>query len=152
MFTVKLKFLILLPILLLATLPLVARVVKGKVLDENKQPLPFTTISLKGLDKKAVSNSNGEFNFDLPDGNYTLVYQHVGYATLSQELILNGNTQFLYVYLKPTELTLKEVVVKQGAKDPAYAIIRSAIKERKYNGNKAGAYYCEAYIKGLISI
>ena len=150
MFTVKLKFLILLPILLLATLPLVARVVKGKVLDENKQPLPFTTISLKGLDKKAVSNSNGEFNFDLPDGNYTLVYQHVGYATLSQELILNGNTQFLFIYLKPTELTLKEVVVKQGAKDPAYAIIRSAIKERKYNGNKAGAYYCEAYIKGLI--
>ena len=60
----KLKFLILLPILLLATLPLVARVVKGKVLDEKKQPLPFTTISLKGLDKKAVSNSNGEFNFD----------------------------------------------------------------------------------------
>ena len=134
----------------MATLPLVARVVKGKVLDENKQPLPFTTISLKGLDKKAVSNSNGEFNFDLPDGNYTLVYQHVGYATLSQELILNGNTQFLFIYLKPTELTLKEVVVKQGAKDPAYAIIRSAIKERKYNGNKAGAYYCEAYIKGLI--
>ena len=129
---------------------MVARVVKGKVLDENKQPLPFTTISLKGLDKKAVSNSNGEFNFDLPDGNYTLVYQHVGYATLSQELILNGNTQFLFIYLKPTELTLKEVVVKQGAKDPAYAIIRSAIKERKYNGNKAGAYYCEAYIKGLI--
>ena len=134
----------------MATLPLVARVVKGKVLDENKQPLPFTTISLKGLDKKALSNSNGEFNFDLPDGNYTLVYQHVGYATLSQELILNGNTQFLFIYLKPTELTLKEVVVKQGAKDPAYAIIRSAIKERKYNGNKAGAYYCEAYIKGLI--
>ena len=60
----KLKFLILLPILLLATLPLVARVVKGKVLDEKKQPLPFTTISLKELDKKAVSNSNGEFNFD----------------------------------------------------------------------------------------
>jgi hypothetical protein len=134
----------------LATLPLVARVVKGKVLDEKKQPLPFTTISLKGLDKKAVSNSNGEFNFDLPDGTYTLVYQHVGYATLSQDLIVNGNTQFLYIYLKPNELTLKEVVVKQGAKDPAYAIIRSAIKERKYNGSKAGAYYCEAYIKGLI--
>ena len=150
MVTVKLKFLILLPILLLATLPLIARVVKGKVLDEKKQPLPFTTISLKGLDKKAVSNSNGEFNFDLPDGTYTLVYQHVGYATLSQDLIVNGNTQFLYIYLKPTELTLKEVVVKQGAKDPAYAIIRSAIKERKYNGSKAGAYYCEAYIKGLI--
>jgi hypothetical protein len=147
---VKFKFLILLPILLLASLPLVARVVKGKVLDEKKHPLPFTTISLKGLDKKALSNSNGEFNFDLPDGNYTLVYQHVGYATLSQDLIVNGNTQFLYIYLKPTELTLKEVVVKQGAKDPAYAIIRSAIKERKYNGSKAGAYYCEAYIKGLI--
>ena len=127
-----------------------ARVVKGKVLDEKKHPLPFTTISLKGLDKKALSNSNGEFNFDLPDGNYSLVYQHVGYATLSQDLIVNGNTQFLYIYLKPTELTLKEVVVKQGAKDPAYAIIRSAIKERKYNGSKAGAYYCEAYIKGLI--
>lgn len=150
MFTVKLKFLFLVPILLLAYLPLVARVVNGKVLDENKQPLPFTTVSLKGVDKKAVSNANGEFNFDIPDGNYTLVCQHVGYTTVTQELIVNDNTKQLYIYLKPTELTLKEVVIKQGAKDPAYAIIRNAIKERKYNGSKAGAYYCEAYIKGLI--
>lgn len=127
-----------------------ARVVKGQVLDEKKQPLPFTTVSLKGVDKKAVSNANGEFNFDIPDGNYTLVCQHVGYTTVTQELIVNENTEQLYIYLKPTELTLKEVIIKQGAKDPAYAIIRSAIKERKYNGNKAGAFYCEAYIKGLI--
>ena len=150
MFTVKLKFLFFIPVLLLAYLPLFARVVKGKVLDEKKQPLPFTTVSLKGVDKKAVSNANGEFNFDIPDGNYTLVCQHVGYTTVTQELIVNDNTKQLYIYLKPTELTLKEVIIKQGAKDPAYAIIRSAIKERKYNGSKAGAYYCEAYIKGLI--
>ena len=150
MFTVKLKFLFFIPILLLAYLPLFARVVKGQVLDEKKQPLPFTTVSLKGVDKKAVSNANGEFNFDIPDGNYTLVCQHVGYTTVTQELIVNENTEQLYIYLKPTELTLKEVIIKQGAKDPAYAIIRSAIKERKYNGNKAGAFYCEAYIKGLI--
>lgn len=150
MFTVKLKFLFFIPILLLAYLPLFARVVKGQVLDEKKQPLPFTTVSLKGVDKKAVSNANGEFNFDIPDGNYTLVCQHVGYTTVTQELIVNENTEQLYIYLKPTELTLKEVIIKQGAKDPAYAIIRSAIKERKYNGSKAGAFYCEAYIKGLI--
>lgn len=136
--------------LLLAYLPLVARVVKGKVVDENKAPLPFATVSLKGVDKKAVSNANGEFNFDLPDGNYTLVCQHVGYTTVAQELVVNDNTEQVYIYLKPTELTLKEVVIKQGSKDPAYAIIKSAIKERKYNGSKAGAYYCEAYIKGLI--
>jgi hypothetical protein len=134
----------------LASLPLLARIVKGKVLDEKKQPLAFTTITIKEVDKKAVSNSNGEFNFDLPDGNYTLVCQHVGYATVSQSLIVNNKTQLLNIHLKPTELTLTEVIVKQGAKDPAYAIIRSAIKERKYNGSKAGAYYCEAYIKGLI--
>ena len=150
MITVKSKFLILLPFLLLASLPLLARIVKGKVLDEKKQPLAFTTITIKEVDKKAVSNSNGEFNFDLPDGNYTLVCQHVGYATVSQSLIVNNKTQLLNIHLKPTELTLTEVIVKQGAKDPAYAIIRSAIKERKYNGSKAGAYYCEAYIKGLI--
>jgi len=148
--TVKSKFLILLPFLLLASLPLLARIVKGKVLDEKKQPLAFTTITIKEVDKKAVSNSNGEFNFDLPDGNYTLVCQHVGYATVSQSLIVNNKTQLLNIHLKPTELTLTEVIVKQGAKDPAYDIIRSAIKERKYNGSKAGAYYCEAYIKGLI--
>ena len=129
---------------------MLARIVKGKVLDEKKQPLAFTTITIKEVDKKAVSNSNGEFNFDLPDGNYTLVCQHVGYATLSQSLIVNNKTQLLNIHLKPTELTLTEVIIKQGAKDPAYAIIRSAIKERKYNGSKAGAYYCEAYIKGLI--
>ncbi|MEY4628276.1 MAG: hypothetical protein RLZZ595_602 [Bacteroidota bacterium] len=123
---------------------------KGRVFDEKKEPLPFSTISIKGSDKKAVSNVNGEFSFDLPEGKYTFICQHVGYTTATQDLHVTTKEHQLNFHLKPTELTLQEVVVKRGAEDPAYAIIRNAIKERDYNGKKAGAYSCEAYIKGLI--
>jgi hypothetical protein len=127
-----------------------AGTIRGKTLDEKNQPLPFSTITIKELNKKVVSNGNGEYNIELNPGTYTFVCQHVGYATLTKEIHVHEKEHLHNFHLKPNELTLSEVIIKSGVEDPAYAIIRNAIKERSYNGKKAGAYSCEAYIKGLI--
>jgi hypothetical protein len=52
--------------------------------------------------------------------------------------------------MKTTTLTLAEVKVKAGGEDPAYEIIRNAIKQRKFYQTQVGGYTCEAYLKGLI--
>jgi len=127
-----------------------AGIIHGKTLDEKNKPLSFSTITIKELNKKIVSNGDGEYSIELNPGTYTFVCQHVGYSTVTKEIHVHEKDQFHNFYLKPNELTLAEIVVKSGVEDPAYSIIRNAIRERNYNGKKAGAYYCEAYIKGLI--
>jgi hypothetical protein len=127
-----------------------AGLIHGKTLDEKNHPLPFTTITIKELNKKIVSNGNGEYNVELNPGSYTFICQHVGFATVSKEIRVHEKEQVHNFHLSPNELTLTEVLIKAGAEDPAYAIIRNAIRERSFNGKKAGAYSCEAYIKGLI--
>lgn len=131
-------------------LQLFAGVIKGKTLDERNQPLPFSTITIKQLDKKIISNADGIYSIELKPGKYTFICQHVGYASLKREIQVGVNEEVHDFQLKPNELSLKEVFIKAGVEDPAYAIIRNAIKERNYNAKLAGAYSCEAYIKGLI--
>jgi hypothetical protein len=127
-----------------------AGVIHGKTLDEKHQALAFSTITIKELNKKVVSNGNGEYTVELNPGKYTFICQHVGYTTETKEIHVHENDQTHNFHLNPNELTLAEVIIKAGVEDPAYSIIRNAIRERTNNGKKAGAYTCEAYIKGLI--
>ncbi len=54
--------------------------------------------------------------------------------------------------LKRQQLTLKEVVVKEGGEDPAYEIIRQAIKKRPFYDGQVKAFETEVYIKGIIKM
>src|SRR5437762_9067517 len=45
---------------------------------------------------------------------------------------------------------MKEVIVKQGGEDPAYEIIRKAIKKRPYYNAQVDSLSVDVYIKGLI--
>lgn len=146
----KLKYFFNTLLVLLLQLHLYAGIVNGRTLDEKHQPLPFSTITIKELNKKIVSNADGAYSIELPSGKYTLICQHVGYASVTKEVHIREKDYHHDFHLRPNELSLTEIIVKAGVEDPAYAIIRNAIKERNYNGKKAGAYSCEAYIKGLI--
>jgi hypothetical protein len=46
-------------------------------------------------------------------------------------------------------LTLGEVIVKKG-EDPAYEIIRHAIKKRSYYNGQVDSFSVDVYIKGLV--
>ncbi|MBK0383646.1 TonB-dependent receptor [Pedobacter sp. SD-b] len=82
--------------------------IDGKVVDENGQPLPGVGIKLKGSSIGTLSNVNGEFSITVPDGNGTLIFSFIGYAT--QEVPLAGKTK-LQISLKPITGGLDEVVV-----------------------------------------
>ena len=50
------------------------------------------------------------------------------------------------------EVSLDEVVISADAEDPAYRIIRNAIKKRKYYLQQVENYMCGAYTKGIFRI
>lgn len=82
--------------------------VKGKITDENGQPLPGVTILLKGTSNGVTTNTEGDYALNLPNGNGTLVVSFIGYTP--QEIPVNNRTT-IAVRLVPDAKALGEVVV-----------------------------------------
>jgi hypothetical protein len=122
--------------------------ISGKVSDEHNSPVPFASIYIKNTTKGTSANSDGAYSLQLSPGTYEVVYKAVGYSQETHKLIITGN-QVVNVVLKTEAYQLQGVNISSGAEDPAYAIIRKAIKKRKSHLDEVNAYTCEVYIKGL---
>jgi hypothetical protein len=121
--------------------------VSGKITDEKNQALSFSSVLVKGSTQGTNANADGFYSLKLAPGTYELIFQYVGYKKKVEKVIVDGNT-IKNVSLSPESYELKEVVIKDG-EDPAYAVIRAAIKKRKFYLNEVNAFTCKAYIKGL---
>lgn len=126
--------------------------VHGSVFDEKGDLLPFSSVSIKGTTKGVTANSEGKFHLTLQAGTYTLVCQHVGYAKQERKVVVENNDQEIIFILSLQKFQLKEIVIKSGEEDPAYEIIRQAIKKRSFYNTEVKAFTCEAYIKGIVKL
>lgn len=112
-----------------------------------EEALPFATVLVKGTSQAINSNAEGDYSLRLPPGNYEIIFQYIGYqrktihVSLYSDLVKN-------VTLEEETVSLSEIVIKAG-EDPAYPILRAAIKKRKTHLREAPTYSCTAYIKGL---
>ena len=123
--------------------------IKGRVTDKAGEPLPFVNIFVQDSYLGTTSNELGNYVLELPDsGDYTLVFQYLGFETLSKTVNYKGGSQTLDVSLEATSLSLDEVVI-DASEDPAYRIIRAAIANRKQNSQRISAYTADFYSKGL---
>lgn len=85
-------------------------VVRGRVSDEKKQPIPGVSVSISGTKIGTVTDANGNYQLNVPDDLVTrnLVFSYIGYA--QQEVPLAGKTE-LSISLVPDSKDLTEVVV-----------------------------------------
>ena len=65
-------------------------VVKGKVLDANGEPVIGASVLVKGSQKGAITDTNGEFSIEAPIGS-TLEVSYIGMETRAIKVI-NGKT------------------------------------------------------------
>ncbi|MCE3225569.1 MAG: hypothetical protein K0S32_120 [Bacteroidetes bacterium] len=121
-------------------------ILSGKITD-GKEPLPFANIYIKGTTQGVNSNDEGKYTLKLAAGQHTIVYQYVGYSKQEIPVDITSN-KTVNVDMKGDAISLKEVEVKAG-EDPAYPIMRKAIKKRKYYSNQVNEYSCQAYIKNI---
>ncbi len=119
----------------------------GKLSDPKNNALPFASIIIKGTTNGTNSNVDGLYTLKLKPGQYEVIFQYIGYKKVIKQVEVSGDMK-LNVVLEPDNYELKEVVIKSG-EDPAYAVIRQAIKKRKFYLNQVNSYTCKAYIKGL---
>jgi len=83
--------------------------IKGLIVDETNQPLVGATVIIKNVKNSGViSDVNGRFTLNIPEGKNTLVISYIGYKT--QEVNLTDNRN-ITVRLVDNSLNMNEVVV-----------------------------------------
>ncbi len=123
-------------------------IIKGKVLDENGDGLPFATLLLQNTSIGTTTNLEGAFEFSIPSGHHQMIVQFVGYERRIIP-VSSTSSSSLTIKMEPVILQLNAVTVSAKEKDPAYRVIREAIKKRKYHRDQVQAFGCDVYIKGL---
>lgn len=88
------------------------RIISGKVVDTQNQPLIGVSIRLKNSNKGGITNIDGEYSLRISSNSTTLVYSYIGMASV--ELIIKPGTenqQLKLITLKEDNSNLNEVVV-----------------------------------------
>lgn len=127
--------------------------IKGRITDAaSGDPVPFANIGIK------ASLSGTTTNFD---GFYTLTYTppadsvsvtYVGYKTRTKAIAQDKTEQIIDFQLTPGETQLREVKIYAG-ENPAYAIVRKVVGNRKKNNIESlAAYEYDSYNKIQIDI
>ncbi len=129
-----------------------AGIIQGRVTNDKGEALPYATVLIKGTTQGTTSNADGQYHLDLPDGAYTIVCQYMGYRKAEQAITVRAGALELNFRLQPLSLQIQEVIVKGGGEDPAYAIIRQAIKKRPFYQQQVNEFTCMAYIKGMFKL
>ncbi len=102
-------------IFLLSTFLIAQNVVKGHVVDENSKPIINAAIYVDGSTIQTKTNNQGDFELNLPNGQYNLIAR----ANMFENYILGINTnqkQNYTIVLEPEVITLQEATVKNISK------------------------------------
>lgn len=138
--------------LLLITFSTNATQINGVVKDSKGNTLPFSSVLIKGTTKGTTANAKGFYTLQLSNGNYTLVCQHIGFASVEKKVKITNENVEINFELSEQEYKLTDVVVKSGSEDPAYEIIRKTIAKREEHLNEIKKYQVEVYIKGQMQL
>jgi Family of unknown function (DUF5686)/CarboxypepD_reg-like domain len=129
-----------------------AQKITGTVFNSTGDLLPYASVTVKGTSQGASANNKAKYSISLTPGTYTLVCQHIGYTRQEKTITVGKQDEEVVFILTDQKLQMKEVVVTTGGEDPAYQIIRNAIKKRNYYGNQVNSFECDVYTKDLIKL
>lgn len=98
----------------------------GRVLDEEKAPLPMATIAVENTTLGTYSDEQGHYQLTLKEGTYTLVVSTVGYESVKMKVTLHGNKRQDF-RLKESSVSLNVVEVlgkskSQQIREGAFAV------------------------------
>ena len=122
--------------------------ISGKITDNDGEVIPFASIYIKNTTKGVSANVDGLYKLTVDKGEVTLMFKAIGYKSAEQTINVSSNTTLNQI-LATESYTLNSVVVRANAEDPAYAIIRKAIKNRTKHLTEVEAFSTDVYIKGL---
>lgn len=125
-----------------------AQGIRGRVIDQDGKPLPFTTIYVSETESGSISNEKGIYEIRLDPGTYHINFQFLGYK--SEQIIANIGKEMVVkdIILQQQAYLLNAAEVDGGEEDPAYKIMRKAIAKSSFHRQQVDHYTCEVYLKG----
>jgi hypothetical protein len=122
--------------------------ISGKISDQTGEIIPFASVYIKNTTKGVSANADGIYKLTLDKGEHILMFKAIGYKVTERLISVNSNL-VVDQKLAAESYTLNNVVIRPNAEDPAFEIIRHAIKNRKKHLNEVESYTSNVYIKGL---
>ncbi len=122
--------------------------ITGKITETNGDPIPFASIYIKNTTKGVSANADGIYKLTADKGAITLTFKAIGFKTTDRTIQVNNNIVANQI-LAVESYSLNSVTIRSDAEDPAYAIIRKAIKNREKHLNEVNSFTTDVYIKGL---
>jgi len=123
-------------------------VLSGRITDQKNNPVPFVSVYIRNSTYGTTSNENGNYQFKLSPGTYTIVYRSVGYQEHTEKVTIAGQNQTRDVQIQEEIFKLREVTVKNVRDTDAMNIMRKVIAKREYYLDEVKSYSCVVYIKG----
>lgn len=103
-------------------------IVRGKVVDEQQEPVIGAIVSIKGTNIAAMTDAKGKFELKAPEGAVELTTQYIGYQPVS---IPADTTKNMLIAMKEDSQALNEVVVVgYGSKDKSKKSVSATEKEK----------------------
>jgi TonB-linked SusC/RagA family outer membrane protein len=126
-------------ILLSAQLLAQTRTITGKVTDIEGQPIPNTSVTVKGSSKGTTTNANGTFTITVPTTVKELIISSIGYA--SQNLRLgSGNTVTVSLTSLVAEITTVVVTGYTREKKSQFTGAASVVSAKNIEDVPVGAF------------
>ena len=128
-----------------------AQVISGRIVNEEKEPIPYATIFSPELREGTISNSEGYFKINALTGINRLQVRSMGYKQKEMNVKVDSDSIFISFIMQRQEFEIKEVKVFPGKEDPAMLIMRKAIAKAPYYREKIKHYEADLYIKSNFS-
>lgn len=118
----------------------------GIIRDSVGSPLSWASVSIDGGKLGTLSDEEGAFTMEVPEGQYTILVTRLGYTPYQDEISVPAS---LEITLKEEAYQVADVLIF-GEENPATAIMREAIRRKKTNRVIAESYHFQAYTKSAL--
>ena len=129
-----------------------AQQVEGRVLNSAGEPLAFASILVTPGNYSTITNEVGRYELQLPPGEYQMQIHFLGYNALQEEFTVDAAYQQLDFVLETQVFELGEIRINASGEDPAYGIMRKAIRNAPLHLASVSAYEAKSYVKGSLIV
>jgi hypothetical protein len=125
------------------------RTIEGVLQDVKGENIPFANVYVDGTTIGTTSNMDGEFTLKIKDNiDADIIFQYIGYTKKTLPISYWDTKIQAVIVLEKENFKLSTFTVSASGKDPAYAIIKQAQKQRKKYLKQIKEYSGRVYMKG----
>ncbi|MEP7145452.1 MAG: DUF5686 family protein [bacterium] len=123
--------------------------VSGTIFDlKTNKPLEYVTIKIADTSYGTTADKDGKYFVRLNKGGGKLIFSYIGYKTDTADFYIEDKNIERNIFLSPSEIMTEAIEVY--GEDPAYEIIRKAIRYKKEFKQNLNEYEYDAYSKFVI--